>query len=188
MKSQIGNTLCFISLFLIFNLYGCRTVKNSVTKEKTLTEKSELNIDKFDSISKIDKQNKIETSFNSNWFEFWNKYDASFNGLSNEDTFELTFTENGFTAKGKGSVNLKSETNKKDSTVNDNIYEIVKENSDVRKNHTTEIKSEENEIKIDKNKQNKSIGLSFNITIIIAIGVIIVSCLFWKFGLPKFNR
>ena len=108
--------------------------------------------------------------------------------MSNEDTFELTFTENGFTAKGKGSVNLKSETNKKDSTVNDNIYEIVKENSDVRKNHTTEIKSEENEIKIDKNKQNKSIGLSFNITIIIAIGVIIVSCLFWKFGLPKFNR
>ena len=93
MKSQIGNTLCFISLFLIFSLYGCRTVKNSVTKEKTLTEKSELNIEKFDSISKI-----------------------------------------------------------------------------------------------DKNKQNKSVGLSFNITIIIAIGVIIVSCLFWKFGLPKFNR
>ena len=60
MKSQIGNTLCFISLFLIFNLYGCRTVKNSVTKEKTLTEKSELNIEKFDSISKIDKQNKIK--------------------------------------------------------------------------------------------------------------------------------
>ena len=93
MKSQIGNTLCFISLFLIFSLYGCRTVKNSVTKEKTLTEKSELNIEKFDSISKI-----------------------------------------------------------------------------------------------DKNKQNKSVGLSFNITIIIAIGFIIVSCLFWKFGLPKFNR
>ena len=56
------------------------------------------------------------------------------------------------------------------------------------KNETIEINSEENEIKIDKNKQNKSIGLSFNITIIIAIGVIIVSCFFWKFGLPKFNR
>lgn len=188
MKSQIGNTLCFISLFLIFSLYGCRTVKNSVTKEKTLTEKSELNIEKFDSISKIDKQNKIETSFNSNWFEFWNKYDASFNGLSNEDTFELNFTENGFTAKGKGSVNLKSETNKKDSVSNNKADEIQKENSTIRKNETIEINSEENEIKIDKNKQNKSVGLSFNITIIIAIGVIIVSCLFWKFGLPKFNR
>ena len=187
-RNIISVTTMFIALLLLVFFYGCRISKSTVEKHKESFSKEDVQINKFDSISKIDKQNKIETSFNSNWFEFWNKYDASFNGLSNEDTFELTFTENGFTAKGKGSVNLKSETNKKDSTVNDNIYEIVKENSDVRKNHTTEIKSEENEIKIDKNKQNKSIGLSFNITIIIAIGVIIVSCLFWKFGLPKFNR
>ena len=63
----------------------------------------------------------IDNSFQSQQTDFKQKLDISFNGLSNDDTFELTFSENGFIAKGKGSVNLKSKINKKDSTTNNKI-------------------------------------------------------------------
>lgn len=174
----------FLSLFLII---GCRTSKSVVEKHKESFSKEELQLNKFDSVSKIDKIKKIDNSFQSQWSEFWSKYDASFNGLSNDDQFEFKFTENGFTAKGKGSVNLKSESNKKDSTSSNKVDEILKENSDIRKNRTTQNKVDESKSKVDKNKQNKSFGPSFNTTIIIAIAVVIILVLFWKFGLPNFK-
>ncbi|MGV0847457.1 hypothetical protein ACTS9T_12930 [Empedobacter falsenii] len=174
----------FLSLFLII---GCRTSKSVVEKHKESFSKGELQINKFDSVSKIDKLEKIDNSFQSQWFEFWNKYDASFNGLTNEDVFELMFTENGFTAKGKGSVNLKSETNKKDSTSSNKIDEVFKENSDIKKNEVNQNKVEESKLKINKKKENKSFGPSFNTTIIITIAVVIILILLWKFGLPDFK-
>lgn len=175
----------FLSLALII---ACRTSKSSVIKEKVSIEKSELKNEKFDSISKIDKIKKIDNSFQSQWFEFWNKYDASFNGTSNEDTFELTFTENGFTAKGKGSVNLKSETNKKDAVSNNKVDEITNEKADVKKNGITEIKSEENQSKIDKDKQNESRGFNWNFTILLIVVGVVSLVLLWKFGLPKLKK
>lgn len=188
MKRFIGNILCFVALFLLFSFYGCRTSKSSVTKEKVSIEKSELKTDKFDSVSKIDKLEKIDNSFQSQWSDFKQKLDISFNGLSNDDEFEFKFTENGFTAKGKGSINQKTETNKKDSTANNKVDKIFKENSNIQKNEVNQNKVEESKSKVDKNKENKSSGPSFNSTIIITIAVVVTLILLWKFGLPKFKK
>ena len=175
--------LCiFLSLFLII---GCRTSKSVVEKHKESLSKEEIQLNKFDSVTKIDKLNKIDNSFQSQWSEFWNKYDASFNGLNNEDTFELTFTENGFTAKGKGSVNLKSEINKKDSTTNNKVDETIKENSFVQKKEVNQNKVEESKSKVDKKKESNSTGFNWNFTILLIVGIVVSLFLFWKFGLPK---
>ena len=187
-KSKIGNVFCLLSMLLIVVFYGCRTSKNSVVKEKIEIKKSELLIDKFDSVSKIDKFNKIDHSFQSKQTDFKQKLDISFNGLTNDDEFEFKFTENGFIAKGKGYVNQKSETNKKDSVTDNKVNEIHKENSTILKNGTVQTKSEENQSKIDKDKQSQSRGFNWNFTILlIAIGVVAL-ILLWKFGLPKFRK
>lgn len=180
-------TTMFIALLLLISAYGCRTSKSTVEKHKESFLKEELQLNKFDSVSKVDKHNKLDNSFQSQWSEFWNKYNASFNGLSNEDTFELTFTENGFTAKGKGSVSLKSESNKKDSISSNKVDEIFKENSDIQKKEVNQNKVDESKSKVDKKKENKSFGPSFNSTIIITIAVVVTLILFWKFGLPNFK-
>lgn len=166
-------------------IIGCRTSKNTVEKHKESFSKEDVQINKFDSVSKIDKINKIDNSFQTQWSEFWNKYDASFNGLTNEDTFELTFTENGFTAKGKGSVNLKSESNKKDSITSNKVDEIFKESSDIRKNEVNQNKVDESKSKVDKKKENKSTGFNWNFTIVLIVGVVVSLVLLWKFGLLK---
>lgn len=186
-RNIISVTTMFIALLLLVFFYGCRISKSTVEKHKESFSKEDVQINKFDSISKIDKINKIDNSFHTQWSEFWNKYDASFNGLTNEDTFELTFTENGFTAKGKGSVNLKSESNKKDSISSNKVDEILKENSTVHKNEVNQNQVDEVKSKIDKKKENKSFGPSFNTTIIITTAVVVILILLWKFGLPNFK-
>ncbi len=180
-------TTMFIALLLLVSFYGCRTSKSVVEKHKESFSKEELQINKFDSIAKIDKLSKIDNSLQSQWSDFKQKLDISFNGLSNDDEFEFKFTENGFTAKGKGSINQKTETNKKDSTANNKVDKILKESSDIRKNEVNQNKVEESKSKINKNKQNKSFGPSFNSTIIITIAVVIILILLWKFGLPNFK-
>lgn len=185
MKRFIGNVLCFLALFLVVISYGCRTSKSTVEKHKESFSKEEIQLNNFDSVSKIDKLNKIDNSFQSQWSEFWNKYDASFNGLTNEDVFELTFTENGFTAKGKGSVNLKSESNKKDSITSNKVDEIFKESSDIRKNEVKQNKVDESKSKVDKNKENKSTGFNWNFTFFLIFIGLVALVLLWKFGLPK---
>ncbi|WP_353163664.1 hypothetical protein [Empedobacter brevis] len=172
----------FLSLFLII---GCRTSKNIVEKSKESFSKSEIKINKVDSITKIDKLNKIDNSFRRQFSDYKEKLDISFNGLSNEDTFELTFTENGFKAKGKGSVNQKTEINKKDSSANNKVDEVLKENSEVRKNEVNQSKIEESKSKVDKKKENKSTGFNWNFTIVLVVGVVVSLVLFWKFGLPN---
>ena len=187
-KSKIGNIFCFLSMLLIVVFYGCRTSKNSVTKEKIEIEKSELKIDMFDSVSKVDKLTRIDNSFQSQKTDYKQKLDISFNGLTNDDEFEFKFTENGFIAKGKGSVNQKNETNKKDSATNSKADEIQKENSTVRKNGTIQIKSKESQTKTDKNKQNESTGFNFNFTILLIVVGVVSLVLLWKFGLPKLKK
>ena len=188
MKTFIGNVLCFLALFLVVISYGCRTSKSTVEKHKESFSKEEFQLNKFDSISKIDKLNKIDNSFQSQWSDFKQKLDISFNGLSNDDEFEFKFTENGFTAKGKGSINQKTETNKKDSTANNKVDKIFKENSNIQKNEVKQNKVDESKSKVDKDKQNKSFGPSFNSTIIITIAVVVTLILLWKFGLPKLKK
>lgn len=178
----------FIALLLLISAYGCRTSKSAIEKHKESFSKEELQLNKFDSVSKIDKLNKVDNSFQSQWSEFWSKYDASFNGLTNEDTFELTFNENGFTAKGKGSVNLKSESNKKDSTSSNKVDEILKENSSIQKNEVNQNKIDESKSKVDKNKQNQSTGFNLNFTILLIIIGSVGLVLLWKFGLPKLKK
>lgn len=187
-RNVISTITMFIALLLLISAYGCRTSKSVVEKHKESFSKEDFQLNKFDSVSKVDKHNKVDNSYKSQWSEFWNKYDASFNGLTNEDVFELTFTENGFTTKGKGSVNLKSESNKKDSTSSNKVDEILKENSDIKKNEVNQSKVDESKSEVDKNKENKSFGPSFNSTIIITITVVVILVLFWKFGLPKFKK
>lgn len=186
-RNVISTITMFIALLLLVSAYGCRTSKSVVEKHKESFSKEDFQLNKFDSISKVDKHNKLDNSFQSQWSEFWNKYDASFNGLTNDDTFTVTFNENGFTAKGKGSVNQKTEINKKDSSANNKIDEVFNEKSDIRKNEVNQNKVNESKSKVDKNKENKSFGPSFNTTIIITIAVVIILILFWKFGLPNFK-
>lgn len=188
MKTFIGNVLCFLALFLVVIFYGCRTSKSTVEKHKESFSKEEVQLNKFDSASKIDSVSKIDNSFQSQWSDFKQKLDISFNGLSNDDEFEFKFTENGFTAKGKGSINQKTETNKKDSTANNKVDKIFKENSNIQKNEVKQNKVDESKSKVDKDKQNKSFGPSFNSTIIITIAVVLTLILLWKFGLPKLKK
>ena len=145
----------------------------------------ELQINKFDSVSKIDKLKKIDNFFKSKQTDFKQKLEVSFNGLSNDDIFEFQFTDNGFIAKGKGSINQKTETNKKDSISNNKVDESLKENSTVQKNEINQNTVDESKLKIDKNKQNQSTGFNWNFTIVIIVGVIVSLVLLWKFGLPK---
>lgn len=188
MKTFIGNVLCFLALFLVVISYGCRASKSTVEKHKESFSKEEFQLNKFDSISKIDKLNKIDNSFQSQWSDFKQKLDISFNGLSNDDEFEFKFTENGFTAKGKGSINQKTETNKKDSTANNKVDKILKENSTIQKNETNQNKVDESKSKVDKKKENKSTGFNWNFTIVLIVGVVVSLVLLWKFGLPKLKR
>ena len=181
-------TTMFIALLLLVSFYGCRTSKSVVEKHKESFSKGELQINKFDSVSKIDKLEKIDNSFQSQWSDFKQKLDISFNGLSNDDEFEFKFTENGFIAKGKGSINQKTETNKKDSTANNKVDKIFKENSNIQKNEVKQNQVDESKSKVDKDKENKSFGPSFNSTIIITIAVIVTLILLWKFGLPKLKK
>ncbi|MDH1602379.1 hypothetical protein [Empedobacter sp. GD03739] len=186
-RNVISTITMFIALLLLISAYGCRTSKSVVEKHKESFSKEELQLNKFDSVTKIDKLNKIDNSFQSQWSDFKQKLDISFNGLSNDDFFEFQFTENGFIAKGKGSVNQKTETSKKDSATNKKVDETLKENSDIRKNEVNQNKVDESKSKINKNKQNKSFGPSFNTTIIITTAVVVILILLWKFGLPNFK-
>ncbi|MFV0140984.1 hypothetical protein [Empedobacter falsenii] len=147
-----------------------------------------MKIEKFDSVSKIDKISKIDNSFQSQQTDFKQKLDISFNGLSNDDSFEFQFTENGFIAKGKGSVNQKTETNKKDSISSNKVDEILKENSTVHKNEVNQNKVEESKSKVDKKKENKSIGFNWNFTFFLIVIGLVALVLLWKFGLPKFKK
>lgn len=172
----------FLSLFLIT---GCRTSKNIVEKSKESISKSEMKLNKVDSVAKVDKTNKIDNSFQSQFSDYKEKLDISFNGLSNEDSFELTFTENGFKVKGKGSVNKKTEINKKDSSANNKVDKVLKDNSEVRKNEVNQSKIEESKSNVDKKKENKSTGFNWNFTILIIIIGLVALVLLWKFGLPN---
>lgn len=184
-RNLISLTTMFMALLLLIIAYGCRTSKSVIEKHKESFSKEELQINKFDSVSKINKLKNIDNSFQSQQTDFKQKLDISFNGLNNDDEFEFKFTENGFIAKGKGSINQKTETNKKDSISSNKVDEIFKESSDIRKNYVNQNKVDETNSKVDKNKENKSTGFNWNFTILLIVIGSMALILLWKFGLPK---
>lgn len=184
-RNLISLTTMFMALLLLIIAYGCRTSKSVIEKHKESFHKSELKINKLDSVSKIDKLKNIDNSFQSQQTDFKQKLDISFNGLNNDDEFEFKFTENGFTAKGKGSVNQKSETNKKDSATNKKVHETLKENSDIRKNEVNQNKVNESKSKVDKNKENKSTGPTWNITIVLIVSALLIIYLAYRYFTRK---
>lgn len=184
-RNLISLTTMFMALLLLIIAYGCRTSKSVIEKHKESFSKEELQINKFDSVSKINKLKNIDNSFQSQQTDFKQKLDISFNGLNNDDEFEFKFTENGFIAKGKGSINQKTETNKKDSATNKKVDEKLKENSDIRKNEANQNKVNESKSKVDKNKENKSTGPTWNITIVLIVSAISIIYLAYRYFTRK---
>lgn len=175
----------FLSLFLII---GCRTSKNIVEKSKESSSKSEIKLNKVDSIVKIAKTNKI-TNFDSiTWSNYFNIYDISYFGTSADDFGTLEKTENGFKFSGKLNVSLKGSESKGDSIKLKEQSENMNENTSIKSNLKTELKSNESKSNVDKKKENKSTGFNWNFTILIIIIGLVALVLLWKFGLPKFRK
>lgn len=175
--------LCiFLSLFLII---GCRTSKNIVEKSKESISKSEMKLNKVDSVAKVDKINKI-TNFDSiTWSNYFNQYEISYSGTTTDDFGTLEKTENGFKFSGKLNVSLKGSENKGDSVRLKEQTENTSENTSIKSNSKIELKSNESKSKVDKKKENKSTGFNWNFTIVLIVGVVFSLVLFWKFGFPN---
>lgn len=172
----------FLSLFLIT---GCRTSKNIVEKSKESISKSEIKLNKVDSVAKIIKSNKI-TNFDSiTWFNYFNQYDISYSGTSVDDFGTLEKTENGFKFTGKLNVSLKGSESKGDSIKLKEQSENMNENTSIKFNSKAELKVNESKSKVNKKKENKSTGFNWNFTILIIIIGLVALVLLWKFGLPK---
>lgn len=172
----------FLSLFIIL---GCRTSKNIVEKSKESISKSEIKINKVDSIVKIAKTNKI-TNFDSiTWSNYFNQYDISYSGTATDDFGYLEKTENGFKFTGKLNVSLKGSESKGDSIKLKEQSASINENTSIKSNSKNELKSNESKSKVDKKKENKSTGFNWNFTIVLIVCVVVSLVLLWKFGLPK---
>ncbi|WP_312312123.1 hypothetical protein [Empedobacter brevis] len=172
----------FLSLFLIT---GCRTSKNIVEKSKESISKSEIKINKVDSVAKVDKTNKITNYDSITWSNYFNQYDISYSGTTTDDFGILEKTENGFKFSGKLNVSLKGSESKGDSIKLKQQSENMNENISVKSNSKTESSSKKSESKVDKKKENKGFGPTWNLTIVLIVGVVVSLVLFWKFGLPK---
>lgn len=175
--------LCiFLSLFLII---GCRTSKNIVEKSKESISKSEIKLNKVDSVAKIIKSNNI-TNFDSiTWSNIMNQYDISYSGTAVDDFGTFEKTENGFKFSGKLNVSLKGSESKGDSVRLKEQTENINENTSIKSNSNNELKSNESKSKVDKKKENKSAGFNWNFTIVLVVGVVVSLVLLWKFGFPN---
>lgn len=187
-RNIISATTMFIALLLLVSLYGCRTSKSVTEKSKESFKKSELKINRIDSVSKVIKTNKI-TNFDSiGWNNYFKQYDISYNGTTLEDFGKIEKTDKGWKFSGKLNVNLKEDSNSGDFATIKNQSENINENTDIKSDSKNKNKVDESKSKVDKNKENKSFGPSFNSTIIITIAVVIILIMLWKFGLPKFKK
>ena len=187
-RKIISVTTMFIALLLLVSAYGCRTSKSVTEKSKENFKKSELKIDKFDSVSKILKTNKI-TNFDSiGWSNYMQNIDVSYSGKTLNDKLILKFSDNTIEVSGIGDINFNQKKNKGDSINNKNQTENINEQINVNSNSEVKIKVEEEKSKIDKDKENKSAGFNWNFTILLVIIGLATLILFWKFGLPKFKK
>ncbi|WP_353166459.1 hypothetical protein [Empedobacter brevis] len=154
-------------------------------KSKESVSKSDIKINKIDSIAKVIKTNKI-TDFDSiTWSNYFNQYDISYSGTAVDDFGTFEKTENGFKFSGKLNVSLKGSESKGDSLKLKEQIENINENTSIKSNSKTELKSNESKSIVDKKKENKSTGFNWNFTIVLIIIGSVTLILLWKFGLPK---
>lgn len=187
-RNIISATTMFIALLLLVSFYGCRTSKSVTEKSKESFKKSELRINRIDSVSKVIKTNKI-TNFDSiGWNNYFKQYDISYNGTTLEDFGKIEKTDKGWKFSGKLNVNLKEDSNSGDFATIKNQSKNINENTDIKSDSKNKNKVDESKSKVDKNKENTSFGPSFNSTIIITIAVVVILILLWKLGLPKINK
>lgn len=172
----------FLSLFLII---GCRTSKNIVEKSKESSSKSEIKLNKVDSVAKVDKTNKITNLDSITWSNYFNLYDISYSGTTTDDFGTLEKTENGFKFTGKLNVALKGSESKGNSIKLKEQSDNINVNTSIKSNSKAELKSNESKSKVDKKKEIKSTGFNWNFTIVLIVGIVVSLVLFWKFGLPN---
>lgn len=184
-RNIVSATTMFIALLLLVSSYGCRTSRSTVEKSKEIINKSELKINKIDSVSKVIKTNKI-TNFDSiSWNNYFKQYDISYNGTTLEDYGTIEKTDKGWRFTGKVNVNLKGSENKGDSINKTVQSENINEVANIKSNSKKQNQVDESKSKVDKKKENKSTGFNWNFTIVLIIIGSVALFLFWKFGLPK---
>ena len=184
-RKIISATTMFIALLLLVSAYGCRTSKNLVQKSKENFRKEELKINKIDSISKVLKTNKI-TNFDSiGWSNYLKQYDISYNGTTLEDFGTIELTDKGWKFSGKVNVNLKENSNYGDFATIKNQTENINEQTNIKSNSEVKTKIEENKTKVDKAKENKSTGPTWNITIVLIVSDISIIYLAYRYFTRK---
>lgn len=167
------------SFLLVISFYGCRTSKRVVEKSKVDIEKYELKINKIDSSISIQKNETFNKVDSLSWGNYMKELNFSFNGLDNNDELEIIKLDNGFKIKGKGSVNGKSIDNKNDSVNSSNNHQIINERLKVDSGSKTEVKSNDSQIKIDKNKESHTLGFTIGVLIaLILLGALMIYLLY----------
>ncbi|VDH16698.1 Uncharacterised protein [Algoriella xinjiangensis] len=179
-RNIISVTTMFMALLLLIIAYGCRTSKSVIEKHKESFHKSELKINKIDSVSKILKTNKI-TNFDSiGWSNYLKQYDISYNGTTLEDFGTIELTDKGWKFSGKVNVNLKENSNYGDFATIKNQTENINESTDIKSDSKNENKVDESKSKVDKDKENQSTGFNWNFTIVLIVGVIFIIYLIYN--------
>ena len=124
--------------------------------------------------------NKI-TNFDSiGWSNYLKQYDISYNGTTLEDFGTIELTDKGWKFSGKVNVNLKENSNYGDFATIKNQTENINEQTNIKSNSEVKTKIEENKTKVDKAKENKSTGPTWNITIVLIVGVIFIIYLIYN--------
>ena len=185
-KNNKLRTGLFLAILFIFAIiFNCRTAKNSIQKSKEEFRKKELKINKIDSVSKILKTNKI-TNFDSiGWSNYLKQYDISYNGTTLEDFGTIELTDKGWKFSGKVNVNLKENSNYGDFATIKNQTENINEQTNIKSNSEVKTKIEENKTKVDKAKENKSTGPTWNITIVLIVSAISIIYLAYRYFTRK---
>ncbi|WP_313579827.1 hypothetical protein [Chishuiella sp.] len=174
-----------ISFLLIISFYGCRTSKKIVEKSKVDIEKSELKINKIDSSISIQKNNNLNKIDSLSWSSYMKEINFSFKGLDNNDELEIIKLNNGWKFKGKGIINGKSIDNKKDSLNSSNNHQIINERLKLDSSSKSEVKSNDSQIEIDKNKENQTLGFTIGVLVaLILLGALMIY-LIYKYFIKK---
>ena len=180
-RSIIKRIGLFITvLFTFFLISNCRTSKNEVVKEKIQINKEKIQINKIDSTAKVIKNNKILESDSISWNNFFKDYTINYNGVSNEDSFEVIRTDQGFRFQGKGNATLKEQTNKSDSINNKVKSEEINEDVNIKSDSKSEYNLDEDYFSKDKHHEDSSSGFNWNFTIILIIVICLSIYLFYR--------
>ena len=175
----------FIAILFTLFLLSCRTSKNEVVKDKVRIEVEKIQINKIDSVSDVIKNNNILESDSISWNNFFKDYTINYNGVSNEDSFEVVITDQGFRFQGKGNAVLKKQISKSDSVTTKKITEVINEFVNINSNSENKIKLDSISKIKEVQKENTSKGFNFNFTIVIIIVVIVLIYFIYRYYLRK---